>query len=66
MFELSPHLGQLISVQADLTILAARIVHVEDPLAMADAVGADGAAAGVEGSAVEEGAAEDRGRGRVR
>src|ERR1035437_9966492 len=64
VFEPPPDLEQLASVQADLAVLAAGIVDVEDPLGMADAAGTLGAAAGMEGSAMEEGAAHDVRKGR--
>jgi hypothetical protein len=57
--ELAADLGQLVAVQGDLPVLAAGIVDVQDPLGMADAAGAFGAAFGVEGFAVKQGAAED-------
>ena len=57
--ELAADLGQLAAVQADLTVLTTGIVDVQDPLRMADAAGAFGAAFGVEGLAMEQGAAED-------
>ena len=56
---MAAHLGQLVAMQADLTILAAGIVDVQDPLGVADAAGAFGTALRVEGLAVEERAAED-------
>ena len=59
VFEPQPHLGQLVAAQTDLTVLAARIVDVEDPLRMSAAAGALGAVLGVEGGAMEEGAAKD-------
>ena len=61
ILELAAHLGQLLGAQGELAVLAAGIVDVEDPLAVAEALGADGAAAGVEGGAMEERAAEDIG-----
>src|ERR1022692_1598765 len=64
VLEPPPDLEQLGSVQADLTVLAAGIVDVEDPLGMTDAAGTLGAAAGMEGSAMEEGAAHDIRKGR--
>jgi len=57
--ELAADLWQLIAVQADLTVLAAGIIDVQDPLGVTDAAGAFGAAFGVEGFAMQEGAAED-------
>jgi len=57
--ELAADLGQLVAVQSDLTVLAAGIIHVQDPLGMADAAGALGAALGVEGLAMQQRAAED-------
>ena len=45
-------------MHADLPGLAAGVVDVEDPLEMTLAPGAPGAALGVEGPAMEEGAAE--------
>src|ERR1700720_2699083 len=39
MFEPQPHLRQLVAVQADLTVLAAGVVDVEDPLGMTAATG---------------------------
>src|SRR5213594_2054526 len=58
-----PHLGHLWAAQADLTVLAAGVVDVEDPLEMALATGTDGAALGMEGAAMEQGAAEDLAEG---
>ncbi len=57
--ELAAHLGQLVAVQADLPVLAAGIIHVQDPLGVADAAGTFSAAFGVKGFAMKEGAAED-------
>src|SRR6266536_5136100 len=63
IFEPQPHLRQLVAMQADLTILAAWIVDVEDPLGMTAAAGAGGATAGVEGGAMEQRTAQDFGKG---
>ena len=57
--ELAADLGQLMAMQADLTVLAAGIVDVQDPLGMAEAAGTFGTAFGVEGFAMNEGTAED-------
>ena len=57
--ELAADLRQLVAVQADLTVLAARIVDVQNPLGVAESAGTFGTAFGVEGFAVKEGAAED-------
>ena len=57
--ELAADLGQLMAVQADLTVLAAGIVDVQDPLGMAEAAGTFGTAFGVEGFAMKQGTAED-------
>src|ERR1035441_1634981 len=64
VFEPPPDLEQLVSLQADLTVLAAGIVDTEDPLGMTDAAGTLGAAAGMEGSAMKEGPAHDTREGR--
>jgi hypothetical protein len=53
------HLGSLIGAEAQLPGFTAGIIHVEDPLGMALAAGALGAAAGVMDGALEQGAAED-------
>lgn len=58
-----PDLRQLVTVQADLTIPAAGVVDVENPLGMTDAVGAHRTTAGMEGGAVEKGATQDLGEG---
>jgi len=57
--ELAADLGQLVAVQGDLPVLAAGIVHVQNPLGMANATGTFSAAFGVEGLAMNQGAAED-------
>ena len=57
--ELAADLWQLIAVQADLTILAAGIVDIQDRLGVADTASTFGTAFGVEGFALNEGAAED-------
>ncbi|HYU44717.1 MAG TPA: hypothetical protein VEK84_00905 [Terriglobales bacterium] len=57
--ELAADLGQLVAVQADLAVLAAWVVDVQDPLGVTDAAGTFDAAFGVEGFAMQEGAAED-------
>jgi len=56
-------LRQLVPVQADLTIFAAGIVDVENPLGVSAAAGALGAASRVKGGAMQEGAADDIGEG---
>ena len=57
--ESAADLGQLVAVQGDLPVLAAGIVHVQNPLGMANATGTFSAAFGVEGLAMNQGAAED-------
>ena len=57
--ELTPDLSQLIATQTDLPVPAAGIVYVQNPLRMTLAAGAPGTAFGVEGSAMNQGAAEN-------
>jgi hypothetical protein len=56
--DLPAHLNQLIGMESNLTGLSARIVHVQDPLAMAFAASAGGAgdARGMKGVTFEQGA----------
>jgi hypothetical protein len=53
VLELAADLGQLVAVQGNLTVLAAGIIHVQDPMGMAGAASAFGAALGVEGFAMK-------------
>ena len=57
--ELAAHLGQLVAVQADLTVLTAGVIYVQDPLRVTDAASTFSTAFGVEGVAMKEGTAED-------
>ncbi len=65
---MAAHLRDLFGMEIDLAVLGARIVDVEDPLEMAQAAGAGGAAnsSGMEGMAFEERAAQQRIEGRKR
>ena len=59
VLQLLTDLGDLGGMEADLAVLRARVVDVEDPLGMAAAAGALGAAVGVEGGAMEQRAAQE-------
>jgi len=57
--ELAAHLRQLATVQADLTVLTAGIIYIQDPLGMALSAVALSAVFGVKGLAMNEGITKD-------
>ena len=59
MIERFAYLRDLFGAQAQLAILRTWIIHIEDPLGMAFAACAFGAAGAVKGGALEEGSAQD-------
>jgi hypothetical protein len=58
--QLAAHLGKLLGMESDLAVLAAGIIHVENPLAMTRAAGASGTGdrRGMESVALQQGAAQ--------